>query len=87
MKNCLSHKIILSKPGPIIDFAMSSNFKLVVLISMLMPNVVDNGDVVFNTDANAGVDNDNDIAVHSFNFNLVSAYLPGFVPPSTMFIN
>ena len=54
---------------------------------MLMPNVVDNGDVVSNTDANAGVDNDNDIAVHSFNFNLVSAYLPGFVPPSTMFIN
>ena len=97
VKNHLSHKIFLSKPGPIIDFAMSSQFKLVVLMSMLMLNVtVDadidfdadgNGDVVSNADANAVADNDNDIAVHSFDFNLVSAYLLGSIPPLTIFIN
>ena len=38
-KSSFPHKKKLSKPGGIIDFAMSSNFKLVVLISMLMPNV------------------------------------------------
>ena len=39
VKNRLFHKIFLSKPGPIIDFAMSSQFKLDVLMSMLMLNV------------------------------------------------
>ena len=64
---------------------MSSNFKLVKLMSMLMPNVDGNGNVVSN--ANAVVDIDDDIAVESFNFNSVSAYLPGSFPLLTMFIN
>ena len=74
VKKHLSHKIFLSKPGPIIDFAMSSQFKLVVLMSMLMLNVeIDSdidfdadgisGDIVSNADANAVTDIDNEIAV------------------------
>ena len=74
VKNRLFHKIFLSKPGPIIDFAMSSQFKLVALMSMLILNVeIDSdidfdadgisGDIDSNADANAVADIDNDFAV------------------------
>ena len=73
VKNHLSHKIFLSKPGPTVDFAMSNNFKLVVLMSMLMLNVeIDSdidfdadgisGDIDSNADANAVADIDDDTA-------------------------